>query len=270
MSGSNATTRPAERVDVLIVGSGPSGSTYGRVVGDALPDATILMVEVGPRLSERIGEHAMNMSDDERIACQMLAQGPDAGTLRPPLNLVGLATDTSHTEMSAGAGISQPQGITSERDTSGETRHAFVFPGLFLLGERSRVDGEVGLPLASMSSGVGGMGVFWGGSCPRPSGSERIPFIPAAELDTLYDTAEQLLAVSKDLQAGDELLAKLRDVIAAEFDGEATDGARVGFMPVAVAVTPTGRGPPVLQRSLATSPIVFRASRSDPTPWLAA
>ena len=39
-----------EHVDVLIVGSGPAGSTYARVVGDARPDVSILMVEAGPRL----------------------------------------------------------------------------------------------------------------------------------------------------------------------------------------------------------------------------
>ncbi len=37
-----------EHVDVLIVGSGPAGSTYARTIGDARPDARILVVEVGP------------------------------------------------------------------------------------------------------------------------------------------------------------------------------------------------------------------------------
>ena len=62
----------------------------------------------------------------------------------------------------------------------------FIWPGLFLLGEGARAEGEDGLPAASMSSGVGGMGVYWAGSCPRPNASERIPFIPDDEFEALY------------------------------------------------------------------------------------
>jgi choline dehydrogenase-like flavoprotein len=109
----------------------------------------------------------------------------------------------------------------------------FVFPGLFLVGERAKLDGEFGLPLASMASGTGGMGVFWGGSCPRPTGSERNPFVPPDELDAAYDDAEALLAVSKDLHSGDELLAALGKVVGEEFDGDDPLGAPVGYMPVA-------------------------------------
>jgi choline dehydrogenase-like flavoprotein len=78
------------------------------------------------------------------------------------------------------------------------------------------------------------MGVHWGGLCPRPTGSERNPFIPGAELDAAYERAEKLLAVSKDLHDGDELLATLRKVIADEFDADDPSGASVGFMPIAV------------------------------------
>ena len=77
----------------------------------------------------------------------------------------------------------------------------FIWPGLFMVGERARIEGEDGLPAASMSSGVGGMGVYWTGSCPRPNASERIPFIPDDEFEALYARAEQLLRVSKNLQA---------------------------------------------------------------------
>jgi hypothetical protein len=94
--------------------------------------------------------------------------------------------------------------------------------------------GEFGLPAAAMSSGVGGMGVHWSASAPRPSGSERNPFIPSAELDTLYDRAEELLGVSKDLRDGDEMLATLRDVVAAEFDGDAPGAPPVRYMPLAM------------------------------------
>ena len=78
------------------------------------------------------------------------------------------------------------------------------------------------------------MGVHWSASTPRPSGSERNPFIPSAELDTLYDQAEGLLGVSKDLRDGDEMLATLRDLVAAGFDSDAPGASPVGYMPVAI------------------------------------
>ena len=53
-------------VDVLIVGSGPAGATYARTIGDAVPGARILMVEVGPRLPGPPGEHVHNLSPTDR------------------------------------------------------------------------------------------------------------------------------------------------------------------------------------------------------------
>jgi choline dehydrogenase-like flavoprotein len=203
-------TPPPRHVEVLIVGSGPAGSTYARTIGDAAPGASILVVEVGPSLGSTVGEHTMNLTAEERIACQLLTQGPDAGMSRSTPALASLVAE----------GDAGPGG-------------PFVFPGLFLLGEGSRVDDEFGLPAASMSSGVGGMGVHWGGSCPRPGPTERVPFIEDAELDALYNHAEGLLGVSKDLDGGDPLLAALRDVVAAEFDDEVPGARPTGFMPVA-------------------------------------
>ena len=194
---------------MLIVGSGPAGSTFARIIGDEKPESSILMVEVGPRLSNVVGEHTMNMGEKERLASQQLAQGPDAGVARSSLALTGLATK-------ADDAMDGP----------------YVFPGLFLVGNGSQVEGEFGMPAASMSSGVGGMGVHWSGSCPRPSGPERISFIDAATLDEAYATAESLLAVSKDLHVGDELLANVRDVVASEFEHDAEP---IGFMPGAMA-----------------------------------
>jgi choline dehydrogenase-like flavoprotein len=217
----------AEQVDVLIVGSGPAGSTYARTIGDARPDARILMVEVGPKLTDAIGEHTTNLTDDERTAAQLAAQGPDAGTPRSGWNYPSLGQDGSQ---------GQPA--------------MFIFPGLFLVGEGSKVAGEFGLPAACMSSGVGGMGVHWSGSSPRPTSTERIPFIAPDELDAAYDRAEQLLRVSKDLQGDDPLLTELKAVIAAEFDADDPGGPAVDFMPVASSRDGDGL------RASGTSPIL--------------
>jgi choline dehydrogenase-like flavoprotein len=183
-------------LDVLIIGSGPAGSTYARTIGDALPTARILMVEVGPVIPGRRGEHTQNMTDADRTAAQLLTQGPEAGVERAAV-LADIAP-----------------GI----DPSLEFRQT-ILPGLFFADLRGkRANGDVGLPAASMASGVGGMGIHWGTSCPRPQQSERIPFIPADELDAALDHAERLLGVTKRDDAPG-LLGAMRKVMADEFDG---------------------------------------------------
>lgn len=196
-------------VDVLIVGSGPAGSTYARTIGDALPGTRILMVEVGPAVPGQRGNHTQNMTDEDRAAAQLLTQGPDTGIER------------------AAALADLAPGV----DPSLEFRQT-ILPGLFFVDPRPKLaPGEVGLPAAGMSSGVGGMAVHWGTSCPRPHQSERIPFIPAAELDDALDHAEQLLHVTKTPGDTSGLLGALRKAMADEFDGPGL--TPVGYMPTA-------------------------------------
>ena len=69
-----------------------------------------------------------------------------------------------------------------------------------------------------MASGVGGMGIHWATSCPRPHQSERIPFVPSDEMDAALDHAESLLGVSK-IEKAEGLLGAIHDAVAAVFDG---------------------------------------------------
>jgi choline dehydrogenase-like flavoprotein len=201
--------RDAETVDVLIVGSGPAGSTYARTVGDALPDAHILMVEVGPVVPGTRGDHTQNMTEEDRLAAQLLTQGPDAGRERA-------------------AALSD---IAPGIDPSLEFRQT-ILPGLFFVDPRPALAaGDVGLPAASMASGVGGMGIHWGTSCPRPHQSERIPFLSEEELDAALTHAEQQLGVHTPPNGGTGLLRALKDAIAAEFDGPGL--TPTGYMPTA-------------------------------------
>lgn len=204
-----APQRENETVDVLIVGSGPAGSMYARTIGENLPDARILMVEVGPVVPGLRGDHTQNMTDEERAAVQLLTQGPDAGRERA----------TALADIAEGL------------DPSLEFRQT-ILPGLFFADPRPQLrEGEVGLPAASMSSGVGGMGIHWGTSTPRPHQSERIPFLPAEELDAALAHAEDVLSVTKQTPPGTGLAAAIYTAMADEFDGPGF--TPVGFMPSA-------------------------------------
>src|SRR5438309_6273010 len=64
-------------VDVLIVGSGPMGATFARVISEGAPQAKIMMVEVGPQITRRPGMHIRNITDpQERARAQLRSQGP--------------------------------------------------------------------------------------------------------------------------------------------------------------------------------------------------
>ncbi len=196
-----------ETVDVLIVGSGPAGATYARTIGDAAPQARVLMVEVGPVVPGSRGDHTQNMTDEERAAAQLLTQGPDGGVVRA-------------------AALSD---IAPGIDPSLEFRQT-ILPGLFFVDPRPTLEpGEVGLPAASMASGVGGMGIHWGTSSPRPQQSERIPFIDAGELDSALAEAEELLGTTTFAVPGRGLPEALRAAVAEVLDGPGLNAT--GFMP---------------------------------------
>lgn len=198
-----------ESVDVLIIGSGPVGSTWARTLGEAKPDLSMLMVEVGPEIPGARGDHTRNKTADDRHTAELLTQGPDRGIVRAE------ALDD----------------IAPGMDPSLEFRLT-ILPGLFFLNPRPELgDGEVGLPAASMASGVGGMGIHWGTSCPRPSQSERIGFIPEAELDEALDKAEQLLKVTTPPVPGTGLAEAVRVAMSEVFDGPGLSPAQ--FMPTA-------------------------------------
>ena len=126
-------------VDVAIVGSGPTGAAYARILSELRPDLTVATFEVGPQVTDPPGAHVKSIADEAaRIDAQHRSEGP----ARP--------------------------------EDDGRLRRA----GTFLLGEGFRAAGEDGIPSAAFSSNVGGMGAHWTCACPRPGDSERIGFLP--------------------------------------------------------------------------------------------
>ncbi|WP_193598051.1 GMC oxidoreductase [Microbacterium sp. YJN-G] len=197
-------------VDVAIVGSGPTGATYARILTERAPHATIAMFEVGPTVSQPPGAHVKNIEDaEQRTHAQRRSEGPGAGS----------------------ATVNSPGAVRS-----GERR---ARPGTYLLADGFQADGEDGLPVVAFSSNVGGMAAHWTGACPRPGGSERIGFIP--DMDELLDDADRLLGVTTDAFDAAPFTSLVRERLAAVVDEGRDEAARVQRMPLAVHRREDGR-----------------------------
>lgn len=207
------TGRYPDVVDVVIVGSGPTGSAYARILTETAPGLSLAMVEVGPTVSLPAGAHVKNIIDaDERAEAQRRSEGPGAGGA------------TFNSPAAVAAGGRRPR------------------PGTFLLPEDSFAAAGDGLPLAAMSSNVGGMGAHWTAACPRPGASERISFLDATgELDELLSEGERLLGVTTHAFDGAPFGDLLRERLAAAVDGDRPPAARVRRMPLAVHRRDDGR-----------------------------
>ncbi|AZS37480.1 6'''-hydroxyparomomycin C oxidase [Microbacterium lemovicicum] len=200
------TGRYPASVDVAIVGSGPAGAAYARILSERAPEATIALFEVGPTVTYPPGAHVKNIADPaERAEAQTRSEGPHAV-------------------------------VTADR-TGGivKTSQRRARPGTYLLESGYQVEGEDGLPVAAMSSNVGGMAAHWTGACPRPNDSERITVLDAeGKLDELLSEAERLLGVTTDAFDQSAYGSLVRDRLAAAEDEGRIAATRVQRMPLAV------------------------------------
>jgi choline dehydrogenase-like flavoprotein len=201
--------------DVVIIGSGPTGSAYARIIRRDWPEATILMVEAGPQLRPEVGAHLDNVTNlGERTALEMRAQGGDRNP-RVPI---------------------KPEEWEARREgrfDASQLRRS----GLFMAND---ADPAENLFAGFSAANVGGMGTKWSTGCPTPSSTERVPFIASDEMDQALELAEQLLGVNKDPNAGDPIAAALREKLGAVFNPGRPSGRGVQPMPLAATPGPTG------------------------------
>lgn len=215
------------RVDVLVVGSGPVGATYARIIAERAPRASILMVEAGPRLTDIPGVHVRNISDEaERAEAVRLSEGPSRGS----------GADRLIAHFDATVDVPSPAPGT-----------AFLNPTAFVA--------DLPMAAAAMSRNVGGQGSHWATACPTPRRLERASFIPDPEWERILGVGRKLLAVSDRPTTDSAPWHECLERIGREFDPDRAADAAVRNMPVAAQTQSDGSvywtGPDVILDDLA-------------------
>lgn len=183
-------------IDVLIVGSGLVGASYARLIAERRPETSILVVDLGPQLTDRPGEHITRLAPGpQRTRAGLMSQGPDEDVLQFKEDHLA--------------------------DGTGST-----VPGLHLVRAG-------GLPAAAMASCVGGMGVYWGGVTPRPLDSERVPFIADDDWSEAIAAAERVLGTDHVPFAESVVGEGIRSRLVEVFDGRLPAGRGVRALAIA-------------------------------------
>jgi choline dehydrogenase-like flavoprotein len=207
----------SEDADVVIVGSGPTGAAYARLIAEARPETRVLVLEAGPTVTEPPGWHVANIVDpDEREHARIASQGPHQYRY----------------------GIAAASAIAHNESAEERGRALLTRPGLFPVGSGDL--GGDGFPAAQESCNVGGMGSHWFGASPRPGDDERIGCIAPDVLDEAYAVAEELLKVSSTQFQDSAFAAHVERVLGEDLDEGRAPRRRVQAMPMAVVRTASG------------------------------
>lgn len=202
-------------VEVLIIGSGPVGSTYARQLFEGGKYKKILMIDLGAQLSAKPGTNAKNAylynyNEDGLDALSQVVRGELTATSVPlqqpwPENL---------------SPISQPDPNAP--------------PTKYRLNSENpdQLDWD-NMPAGASSFNVGGMGGHWTCCTPRPTPVERIPFIAPDEWDGLIERGEKLLQTNQVSFDGSLRGQVVKDTLAAIFDPYLPPGRKVQMLPLA-------------------------------------
>ncbi len=164
------------KTDILIIGSGPVGATYARILSEQKPHAKILMIDAGPKVSDKIGQHVKNITDHKAMeSAQIMSQGPKK-TPYPMISVAERAMAVQRGELSA---------------------DVLARSGTHLVLDQIEEIKKNEMPSISMSTNLGGMGIHWTCACPTPGNGEKITIIPENEMDESLAKAREILNVTQ-------------------------------------------------------------------------
>ncbi|HEV8716260.1 MAG TPA: GMC oxidoreductase [Candidatus Binatia bacterium] len=164
----------SKKTDLLIIGAGPAGSTFARILVPA--GMRTVMVDAGPQYSARPGEHLKNSFPFQRN----------------PLSFTNLILGLLHPiSIPTVAGSAATVDPIAFRPQTGFVRH----------GMNPKQHPGKNLENAAALYAVGGMLLLWTGGVPRHHPTlERIPFISHKEWEEyLYPEAEKILNKHDDV-----------------------------------------------------------------------
>jgi pyranose oxidase len=163
--------------DVLIIGSGPVGATYARIISQSKPETKILMIDLGPQVSDKVGQHLKNISNQQDVEKAQILSQANKKEAYPMISVAERAASVNRGELNP---------------------DILARAGTHLIIDDLEEIKTNEMPALSLSSNVGGMGIHWTCACPSPGNEERIPFLSKNEFDDVLVKANEILHVSQD------------------------------------------------------------------------
>ncbi len=205
--------------DILIIGSGPNGATFARILSEAKPNAKILMIDLGPKVSDKIGQHLKNIADPKAVEiAQILSQG-NKKEAYPMVSVAERAAAVQRGELSP---------------------KLLARAGTHLVTDSIEDLAQNQMPAASLSSNIGGMGIHWTCACPIPGNEERVPFIPKEEMDDILQKSAKMLHVTQEAFPESPESITIKNTLSKVFDDKLADDRKVQTMPLACKLGESG------------------------------
>ncbi|KAF4845426.1 Pyranose 2-oxidase [Colletotrichum siamense] len=196
-----------DKVDVLIVGSGPIGAVFARTLVSA--GRSVVMIDVGNQESRRIGDHKKNSWAIQKNVNLFTntVQGE-----QHPLSIPSNGTDSYLEPASWGANTAKVRFVQN--------------------GQNPKQEAWDNIPAAVATRVVGGMGSHWTCNTPRQNKDlERSDLFSDNEWDALYTRAEKLLWTDNTLFDDSIHQQLVKTVLAKAYDQEES-GRQVLSMPL--------------------------------------